>query len=387
MDEEIFTTAPQGLTKDRGSRASTKGARIEDPGVDYFTSNVTKEVRRDLMRGWRRNAEFLYQEQLACIWSPGDDYQMLLERFYQMPMLDSVPQEKGFKLLASENLREDQFCNKATVFYWTRGAQYGPQAGRIILGGIWNAWCNALKGEPRMELDEFFATPVGLRDDQPATILDILEAHESLCSEVRKAMEARNVKAFDSKTPILADPKYFKLYPICEALITVFDQYTPVVEPKTDGKGDRLYEDVANKQNILLVRTGNEDKLSAPINFDKLKDFSLPLGRDEDMGATDIIRVPLLDGVRFVADLLHREQAAFRKSAVYGPTMSRQRDHPTEKWRIQSLDSANKRLARVQSEGTIPRSSSAKTVRKALYLDESESQLFSEPYPFWVGWA
>jgi hypothetical protein len=53
-----------------------------------------------------------------------------------------------------------------------------------------------------------------------------------------------------------------------------------------------------------------EEATKMAINFESLKHEALPLARNDDMGATDIIRVSLLVGVRFVANLLCREEAA-----------------------------------------------------------------------------
>lgn len=71
----------------------------------------------------------------------------------------------------------------------------------------------------------------------------------------------------------------------------MFDQYTSVdiVSAMRDANGDRHYNEVAQKQTILLVRTGHEDKLSAPINFYSLKRHELPLERNEDLGGINII--------------------------------------------------------------------------------------------------
>lgn len=127
-------------------------------------------------------------------------------------------------------------------------------------------------------------------------------------------------QATPCKTYVWTDPKYFKLHPICEALIVVFDEYT-LVEAKRHADGFRRYGDVAQKQNILLVRTGNEERLSKPISFDSLKHEVLPLAINDDIGVTNITRVPFIVGVRFVAHLFHCEEAAFPESVLGGSTI------------------------------------------------------------------
>ena len=92
--------------------------------------------------------------------------------------------------------------------------------------------------------------------------------------------------------------------------------------------GFRRYDNVAQHQRILLVRTGKEDRVSAPISFDSLKGKALPLARNEDMGIIDILRIPLQVGTCFVAKLLLREEAAFPGFVLRGPHISKKPDHP-----------------------------------------------------------
>jgi len=132
----------------------------------------------------------------------------------------------------------------------------------------------------------------------------------------------------------------------------VFDEYKPVAAEK-HADDLRHYDDVAQNQSILLVRTGHENRLSAPINFAPLKDGALPLARSEDMGSIDVIRVPLPVGVRFVANLLPREEAAFPESVIGKHNISKQPDHPFMKWERKAQDYGKEQLAYAQTQGKI----------------------------------
>jgi hypothetical protein len=124
----------------------------------------------------------------------------------------------------------------------------------------------------------------------------------------------------------------------------VFDEYKHVdVEKQTDGL--RHYDDFVQNQSIILVRTGHEKGLSAPISFESLEGKALPLGRSEDMGNINAIRVPLQAGVHFVAQLLLREEAEFPESVLAGPHISREPDHPFMKWEKKAQQYAEERLA------------------------------------------
>ena len=62
----------------------------------------------------------------------------------------------------------------------------------VILGGIWNAWTDALGREPQIQLSEFFAVPVSVKEKYAKTVPGILRAHEHICAQVRKTVEERN---------------------------------------------------------------------------------------------------------------------------------------------------------------------------------------------------
>lgn len=272
---------------------------------------------------------------------------------------------------------EPEFCNKATVFYWMESAKLNNSdtAGFAILGSIWNAWCDALGRQPSFQLEDFFAVPVGISERYPGspninpralnvkTIPEILRVHECIWSQVQCASKKRD-KWWSGK-----DPRYFRLHPLCDAMIVVFDEYKWIRESfRKQADGFRHYDNVAQHQNILLVRTGNEKGLSKPINFSSLKDKVLPLARTEDMGSIDVIRVPLTIGVRFVAELLLREEAAFPKSDLRGSKISTKSDHPFVKAEKEAMAEGEQTLARAWEDGKIWKSSTASEMKEAMML-------------------
>ncbi len=258
--------------------------------------------------------------------------------------------------------------------------------GPVILGGIWNTWTDALGREPHMQLDEFFAVPVSVADEYAKTIPGILRAREHMCSQLRKTIE-ENERTVVKSSKLWPDPKYFKLNPICEALIAVFDEYKHVADKK-HADGFRHYDDVARNQSILLARTGHEDRLSAPISFESLKEKALPLARNEKMGTVDVIRVPLQVGVHFVAKLLLREEAAFSESAREEPHISRDLDDPFTKWEREAWDYGEERLAGARAQDNIEPFTTVAAVQKAVLhwrVDIYPPEFYTE-YPFKLGW-
>jgi hypothetical protein len=301
-----------------------------------------------------------------------------------MVRLDS-PRERGSSLPGVAKWSEPSFCNKATVFYWMQSATVntGDADGLAILGSIWNTWADALGRQPQFQLDDFFAVPVSVTNKTAKTVPEILQAHKYICSQIQGMFEKKGARAG-------RDPRYFKLHPLCKALIAVFDEYK-FVEPSyiKQADGFRHYDKVAQHQSILLARTGKEDRLSGPISFDSLKHQALPLARNEDMGIIDIIRVPLQVGVRFVANLLLREEAAFPQLVLGGPYISKEPDHPFIKCEREAFAWGERQLARAQEQGKISSSSTAAEVKEAVLLyKQLDSDLkYSAPPPFKLGWV
>jgi hypothetical protein len=354
-----------------------------------LSPEVIAEVRDDLKRDWFITQNDEYRLELELIWSP----RCPLHTNHKMLELYSIqdPQNRGRKIPYIDTWKEYLFYSKATVCYWTESATNMVRVGRngpVILGGIWNAWSNALGREPYIQLDEFFAVPVMVREEYAKTVPGILRVHEHICAQIRKTVEENNrANSFIKMCEPWPDPRYFKLHSICEALIVVFDEYKPVAAEK-HADSFRHYDDVAQNQSILLARTGHENRLSAPISFESLKDKALPLARSENMGTIDIIRVPLQVGVYFVANLVLREEAAFPESAMAGPYISREPDHPFMKWERAAQNYGEERLARALAQEKIEPFTTVAAVKKFVLrhrVDIYPSEWF-DPYPFKLGW-
>lgn len=356
---------------------------------------VVAELMEDLGREDSMAKRDEYRAELVLNWSPRNP----LHTDHKMLELYSIrnPQRRGPDLPYIDKWREYLFYNKATVFYWTQSVTNlfdgngsmvpGGCDGRDILGGIWNSWSDALGREPHIQLDEFFAVPVSVKEVHAKTVPGILRAHEQICSQVRKTVEENKANALIKSCKPWWDPRYFKLHPICEALIAVFDEYKHVAAEK-HADGLRHYDDVTQNQSIILVRTGHENGLSAPISFESLKDKALPLARNENMGSIDAIRIPLQVGVHFVAKLLLREEAAFPESVVAGPHISREADHPFMKWEREAQDYGERRLVRAQAQGRIEPFTTVAAVRQAVMRDRFDKYPPEHyaPFPFKLCW-
>ncbi|KAH8801512.1 hypothetical protein F5884DRAFT_862206 [Xylogone sp. PMI_703] len=328
--------------------------------IPLLSPEVVAEVMEDLKQDWFIDKIDEYRAKLAYIWSPPNPINprhIMIELFSTQD-----PRKRGRQIPYLNERREHLFYNKATVFYWTQSAteKIGGN-GPVILGGV--------------------------KDKYAKTIPGLLRVHEHICAQVRKTQQ-ENSRALTKFCKPWPDPRYFRLHPICKALIVVFDDFKSVsAEKHTDGL--RHYDDVAQNQSIILVRTGHENGLSALISFESLMDKCLPLARSEDMGVHDVIRVPLQVGVHFVASLLLREEAAFPESVISSPPISMEPDHPFMKWDREAHDYGENRLAQAQAQGKIEPFATAATVLKNVVLLNRFDIYHPEhytPVDFKLGW-
>lgn len=86
------------------------------------------------------------------------------------------------------------------------------------------------------------------------------------------------------------------------------------------------------RQIVLMVLTGDENGLSAPIKFDVIRSQSLPLARADVTEKTEIIRVSLRTAVQFVADLERREEEAIPQLVRSGTDQSVEFDNFSPLW-------------------------------------------------------
>jgi hypothetical protein len=84
---------------------------------------------------------------------------------------------------------------------------------------------------------------------------------------------------------------------------------------ETESDGFISLRKLAQRQTVLIARTGAEEALSAPISLESLKSQSLPFERSDVITQdVDVIRVSLAVAVQFIVSLEVREELAIPKS-------------------------------------------------------------------------
>ena len=206
------------------------------------------------------------------------------------------------------NLRK--FCNKPTALYWTHSAQIDDRCPLIVFGCAYKAWFRAHDNRPNIEFGRFFASPIRITSSGPATAAGILEAHRSLCNQAVYLLDMiRQGKAEQVHLWTWPDPRNYKLLPLYRAIIVVLDELMPYRDTKPHQP--ILLDEEVQRQNVLMIRTGDETGLSAPISFESIRSQSLPLSRADIADHVDVVRVSLKTAVRFIANLQRKEEDAF----------------------------------------------------------------------------
>jgi hypothetical protein len=319
------TQAPKPDSTSLISKPKTDSPTILED-FERLTPEEIADVRRLMKRDSLLEARNSYWLEHLFWWSPswsmwGSTESRMIQAEFIKSGSPSITQNIG---------NEVMMCNKATAFYSMESAQTipGDAKGLDILGSIFKYWTEALGRQPYVQLDAFFDAPISVKAKSATTFPEILYGHKCIYSHAQELLRGQRMGR-------QIDLRYFRLHPLFEALITVFDKYRFVEWfMKIEEDGCRHYDNVAQHQSILLIRTGREDKLSAPISFETLKHQALPIARDEDLGVIDITHVPLQTSVRFATDLLLREDAAHPESALANTKKSL--DSPFADWEQES---------------------------------------------------
>ncbi|KAL8844640.1 MAG: hypothetical protein Q9176_001152 [Flavoplaca citrina] len=205
------------------------------------------------------------------------------------------------------------FCNKPTTFYWTATAQRYGRCPGFIFGAVYKTWFRYHKNNPPLDHEHFFANLFQITETGPKSIHGIVTAHKLLADQVATVLTRMRQESENGagQFPDQLLPHYHLLQ-LSRAIIVIYDEFiTPdfVEEPRF-----RIFLDKeARRQQVLLVLTGDDHELSAPIIFDSILSESLPIAQETSSTVGkpyDMIRVPLIVAIQFILDLQQRENAA-----------------------------------------------------------------------------
>ena len=269
--------------------------------VEPSNFGLREELRTEFRRIWCGWREELFGTELKYSWTNGK------RKWPYMLTIDG----SAISILGAWQLK--RFCNKPTVLYWTHSAQINKKCERFVWGCIYKEWFRCYDQAPILDFEHFFANPVCIKSTGPSLISEILDTHRLFYNRTFLFLDKLRRSEID-QTFSRAWRDRFKLLPVSRAIIVVFD------ENFRDYTNDpQVYLDLeVQRQNVLMVRTGDETGLSEPISFERVRDLALPLARPdiEPSDNIDAIRVPLATAVQFIVDLQRREEVAFPELAL-----------------------------------------------------------------------
>ncbi|KAK3364852.1 hypothetical protein B0T24DRAFT_537165 [Lasiosphaeria ovina] len=201
-------------------------------------------------------------------------------------------------------------CNKTVPVYVVNQAASGAQWSHLVVvlhNYIYRRWFRPYRSE--LGHGRFlckFVTPAGLGDrgtgpfaTQP--ILDTFVAvNKAVCAQVEQTLAEFSTLDLDSeyrRWGAHGRPQFYVLQPLFRALLVVV--CTDAFEHRDSGN--------AGDMPVLLVRTGEEQGLSAPISFDSIRDHASSSYGENDSA----VKTTLETAVDFAMGLEAREAAVF----------------------------------------------------------------------------
>lgn len=179
---------------------------------------------------------------------------------------------------------------------------------------------------------------------------DAIRTHRVICDELQTAQN----KPVSSGDPYTWVEHGFEMGPIYRSLVIMLDRQQALVRGRGENEAetcDILFE----RCSVLLVRTGDEGHLSAPIDLSTLTaaGLTLPLARSDaelidPVGMPKVVRVRLRTAVRFVMDLERREISASPRLTARKNVLDADMLREAESW-------AEDAFAHAESHGSIDR--------------------------------
>ncbi|POS74035.1 hypothetical protein DHEL01_v207577 [Diaporthe helianthi] len=279
------------------------------PHVPYLTDEVIFPHASEI-----KNGDILPSRVRAYISGEPEDTPLDRDAFstQRLRNFEVWPNINDFSQLPDDNMLISRctWLNQTTAMYFEpkfREDEYDVFALPYFGRGLLAAWhdFNRDRGEhPNLQQTRYFAHPVMLLGE-PRPIADVIATHRRICDALADAQE-KPVSPKDPYSWVEHGAEMGVVYP---SIIIVADQ--KLTFPKGRIKDEAYGREVMFEHlSVLLVRTGNEEHLSEPIDLSGLGDAILPLGRDELFlqDNQQVVRVRMDTAVRFIMSLERREQ-------------------------------------------------------------------------------
>lgn len=203
-------------------------------------------------------------------------------------------------------LQEGSWLNQTTAVYFEpefmEEDPWGIESVARALMYAWREVHEANQETPTLQQKRYFANPVvllpGGEGAKRNRIADVAATHRRICDALADAQD----KPIGPRDPYSWVEHGVEMGVVYPSIIIVVRDETNAWKAKTEAEcRDILFQ----QYSVLLVRTGREEHLSAPIDFSELP--TLPFDQDE-VSSTHVVRVRIRDAVRFIMNLERRER-------------------------------------------------------------------------------
>lgn len=263
---------------------------------------------------------------------------------------------------------------------------------------IYREWLHLHDGRPPFQRDGFFAKAIQISKHGPQTLQQLSACHRRICQQLSDRLDdlvdfhprASFLEPIPSKKIQSWRDNGYILRHLFRALYIVVDRRSleESQEPDPiwqDHDNLTLYlEDIHNRDlarcTVLLVKTGDEAHLHSPISFLPLFDAGLALNVDRvdyhDNMEETVVRVKLGVAMRFVWELLCKEEGALEEVGKLAKRLRQEQDAFCEAW-VQRVMSHSHRVG-IDNNGY-----AWLAIRRALARMNNEAFEEDQVYPIW----
>lgn len=327
--------------------------RYAAPTPEPISAELEAKTRQELVRmfhervlGYEALRSHLYEQWFPTV-AAGSPY---------LSHGDALP--PGLVLV--DNQLQSSWLNKTTAVYvepdfmhYFHGEYFDDWEGFFgnslgyIARALLTAWLEVHHNEgktPNFQQYRYFAKPVVLKGQSGRlrTTGDAVHTHRVICEELQDAQN----KPIGPRDPYTWVEYGCEMGPIFRSVIVILDKQLAVRLGKDEAdQRDILFEQCS----VLLVRTGDEDHLSAPVDLSALTaaGLTLPLGRSEATlvnsdaeSRQQVVRVRVRTAVRFIMDLEKRERDASARLMAMEEVLDVETSREADRWAAKALATA-----------------------------------------------
>ncbi|KAF5017840.1 hypothetical protein F66182_10201 [Fusarium sp. NRRL 66182] len=363
---------------------------IEMPSIHALPENMAELIRQELRP--------IYFEITAAGLRGEDTYRVWWRRDASMTSMD--------KRYCVEPRRLYHFLNKEVMVYFETDSVAGTASAKICRY-IYRQWLRLNHGRPCFQRDGFFAKAAQISDtDGPQNLKQLHVLHRRICLQLSRRLDDLVDFYPDAKTKTPRPPFYepvhtkdiqswrdngYMMRHLFRALYIVVDNQAlvepPALLPVQPTDDPDVYLEHPQEQSlsvctVLLVKTGDEAHLHSPISFLPLFDAGLASNvnrtdyQGESSGEETVVRVKLSVAMRFVWELLRREEEALESIGQFAQDLRQEQDTFCDAW-VEKVMSHSHRVG-VDKNGY-----SWLAARRALARMNGEAFDEDQVYPFW----